>query len=195
MLLRIPQVLQSDEPAPVRQLALAADRADVRSTAGSRSGAVKYNRQWSENMPAALQARQLVFATPAQPDVCYWRLARVGLPAVVQPLRGQPAIILSITSTMPYEPMRPRRAMCAPTFPASIFFSKPNSCDSGELALQDTYGEQRIEFDAGDLVMYPGTSVHGVEPVTRGARLACFFGSKAGFASTRSADCRMRLIW
>ena len=70
--------------------------------------------------------------------------------------------------------------------PFSLFFSKPNSCDSGELALQDTYGEQRIEFDAGDLVMYPGTSVHGVEPVTRGARLACFFGSKAGFASTRS---------
>ena len=41
--------------------------------------------------------------------------------------------------------------------------------------VQDTYGEQRIKFDAGDLVMYPGTSVHRVEPVTRGERLGCFF--------------------
>ena len=41
--------------------------------------------------------------------------------------------------------------------------------------MQDTYGEQRIKFEAGDLVMYPGTSVHRVEPVTRGDRLACFF--------------------
>ncbi len=41
--------------------------------------------------------------------------------------------------------------------------------------MQHTYGEQRIKFDAGDLVMYPGTSVHRVEPVTRGERLACFF--------------------
>ena len=39
----------------------------------------------------------------------------------------------------------------------------------------DTYGEQRIKLDAGDLVMYPGTSVHRVEPVTRGERLASFF--------------------
>lgn len=57
MLLRIPQVLQPDKPTPVRQLILAANRADGRSTAGGRNGAVKYNRQWPENMPAALQAR------------------------------------------------------------------------------------------------------------------------------------------
>ena len=57
----------------------------------------------------------------------------------------------------------------------TLFLSDPASYDGGELVVQDTYGEQRIKFDAGDLVMYPGTSVHRVEPVTRGGRLACFF--------------------
>jgi PKHD-type hydroxylase len=43
------------------------------------------------------------------------------------------------------------------------------------LVVQDTYGTQSIKFQAGDLVLYPGTSVHQVKPVTRGYRLACFF--------------------
>lgn len=55
------------------------------------------------------------------------------------------------------------------------FLSDLASYDGGELVVQDTYGEQRVKFEAGDLVMYPGTSVHRVEPVTRGERLACFF--------------------
>lgn len=57
----------------------------------------------------------------------------------------------------------------------TLFLSDPASYDGGELVVHDTYGEQRIKFDAGDLVMYPGTSVHRVAPVTRGERLACFF--------------------
>ena len=57
----------------------------------------------------------------------------------------------------------------------TLFLSEPADYDGGELVVQDTYGEQRIKFDAGDLVMYPGTSVHRVEPVTRGERLGCFF--------------------
>ena len=57
----------------------------------------------------------------------------------------------------------------------TLFLNDLASYDGGELVVQDTYGEQRIKFDAGDLVMYPGASVHHVEPVTRGERLACFF--------------------
>ena len=41
--------------------------------------------------------------------------------------------------------------------------------------MEDTFGTQRIKLPAGDMVLYPGTSVHRVEPVTRGERLASFF--------------------
>ena len=34
---------------------------------------------------------------------------------------------------------------------------------------------QQVKLPAGDLVLYPGTSLHQVTPVTRGERIASFF--------------------
>ena len=58
---------------------------------------------------------------------------------------------------------------------ATLFFSDPEEYDGGELVIHDTYGTQRVKFAAGDMVLYPSTSLHKVEPVTRGVRLASFF--------------------
>ncbi len=58
---------------------------------------------------------------------------------------------------------------------ATLFLSAPESYDGGELVIQDTFGERSVKLAAGDLVLYPGTSVHRVAPVTRGVRLAAFF--------------------
>jgi PKHD-type hydroxylase len=55
-----------------------------------------------------------------------------------------------------------------------VFLSDPDSYDGGELTIADNYGEQRIKLPAGSIVIYPGTSLHEVKPVTRGERLACF---------------------
>ena len=57
----------------------------------------------------------------------------------------------------------------------TLFLVEPDAYDGGELVVEDTYGAQRVKLPAGDMVLYPGTSVHRVEPVTRGARLASFF--------------------
>ena len=53
--------------------------------------------------------------------------------------------------------------------------SAPEDYDGGELVIEDVYGERRVKLPAGDMVLYPGTSVHRVEPVTRGARVSSFF--------------------
>jgi len=58
---------------------------------------------------------------------------------------------------------------------ATLFLSEPSEYDGGELVVQDLAGETRVKFAAGDMVLYPGTSVHRVEPVTRGVRIASFF--------------------
>jgi len=58
---------------------------------------------------------------------------------------------------------------------ATLFLTSPEESDGGELVVHDTYGAQRVKLPAGDLVLYPATSVHEVEPVTRGMRLASFF--------------------
>jgi PKHD-type hydroxylase len=57
---------------------------------------------------------------------------------------------------------------------ATLFLSDPADYDGGELAIEDTYGEQRVKLPAGHLVLYPSGSIHEVRPVTRGERLACY---------------------
>jgi PKHD-type hydroxylase len=58
---------------------------------------------------------------------------------------------------------------------ATVFLTPPEDYDGGELVVEDTFGARRVKLPAGDMVLYPGTSVHRVEPVTRGTRLAAFF--------------------
>jgi PKHD-type hydroxylase len=58
---------------------------------------------------------------------------------------------------------------------ATLFLSDPADYDGGELTIEDTYGQRSVKLDAGDLVLYPSTSLHRVMPVTRGVRLASFF--------------------
>jgi len=57
----------------------------------------------------------------------------------------------------------------------TLFLETPDDYDGGELVVEDTYGQQAVKLPAGDMVLYPGTSLHHVRPVTRGTRLACFF--------------------
>jgi PKHD-type hydroxylase len=177
MLLRIPQVLQADEIAQVRRLILAADWSDGRITAGSQSGAVKNNLQLPEDLPAAQQARHIVsvalarnpmFVTGALPKSVYPPLFnRYGGGAATNHFGNH------IDNAVRTHAATARHVRT--DISCTLFLSDPASYEGGELVVQETYGEQRIKFDAGDLVMYPGTSVHRVEPVTRGARLACFF--------------------
>ena len=72
-------------------------------------------------------------------------------------------------------PCRARLSGCAPTSSATLFFSEPDSYDGGELVVDDTYGPRAVELPAGHMVLYPGTSLHKVTPVTRGARISAFF--------------------
>ena len=58
---------------------------------------------------------------------------------------------------------------------STLFLSDPADYDGGELVIEDTFGPRSVKLPAGDLVLYPSTSVHRVEPVTRGVRVASFF--------------------
>ena len=193
MLLRIPQVLAPEELAQIRQLILNADWADGRITAGSQSGSVKNNLQLPEELPAAQQARHLVsvalarnpmFVTGALPKSVYPPLFnRYGGGADTNHFGNH------IDNAVRTHAATARHVRT--DISCTLFLSDPASYDGGELVVLDTYGEQRIKFDAGDLVMYPGTSVHRVEPVTRGERLACFFWIE----SMVRADAQRRLLY
>ena len=175
MLLRITQVLTLTELAEVRRLILHADWTDGRITAGSQSGAVKNNRQLPEDLLAAQQARHIVSVALARhPMFVTGALPRSVYPPLFNRSGGHNnAFGNHIDNAVRTHAATARHVRT--DISCTLFLSPPADYDGGELVVQDTYGEQRIKFDAGDLVMYPGTSVHRVEPVTRGERLACFF--------------------
>lgn len=175
MLLRIPQALTPEELARVRQLVLSADWADGRITAGSQSGSVKNNLQLPEDEPKAQQARHIVSSALARnPMFITGALPKSVYPPLFNRYSGQTNEFgMHVDNAVRTHAATARHVRT--DISCTLFLSDPASYDGGELVVQDTYGEQRIKFDAGDLVMYPGTSVHRVEPVTRGERLACFF--------------------
>lgn len=175
MVLHIPQVLSPDELAQVRQLILAADWADGRITAGSQSGAVKNNRQLAEDLPAAQQARHIVSRALARnPLFVTGALPKTVFPPLFNRYGGSSNHFGDhIDNAVRTHAATARHVRT--DISCTLFLSDPASYDGGELVVQHSYGEQCIKLAAGDLVLYPGTSVHRVEPVTRGERLASFF--------------------
>lgn len=175
MLLQIPQVLTADELSELSQLLIQADWEDGRVTAGSQSGAVKNNEQLPEDLPTARQARQIVSVALARnPMFVTGALPKTVYPPLFNRYSGNTnAFGNHIDNAVRTHAASARHVRT--DISCTLFLSDPTSYDGGELVVQDTFGEQSLKFQAGDLLMYPGTSVHRVEPVTRGVRLASFF--------------------
>ena len=174
MLLQIPDLLSADEVRQARQLLEGAPWADGRDSAGPQAATVKNNQQLPHDAPAARAIRSLVlagvernplFLTAALPKKIFTpRINRYGGDT---PFYGA-HVDNAIRFTADGERVR-TDVSC------TVFLSDPDEYDGGELQVQDTYGSRGVKLPAGHAVLYPGTSIHQVTPVTRGSRLACFF--------------------
>ena len=174
MLLHIPDLLSADEVRQARQLLEGAPWADGRESAGPQAAQVKNNQQLPHDAPAARAIRSLVlagvernplFLTAALPKKIFTpRINRYGGDT---PCYGA-HVDNAIRFTADGERVR-TDVSC------TVFLSDPDEYEGGELQVQDTYGSRGVKLPAGHAVLYPGTSIHQVSPVTRGSRLACFF--------------------
>lgn len=173
MMLRIPQVLTPEQVRQCRQLLEAARWSDGRATAGHLAAKVKDNQQLGDDQAAARQVGDLILQALGQHPL----FMSAALPLKVLPPRfnrytgGEhygPHVDAAIFS-VPGTPHRVRSDLSA-----TLFFSEPDEYDGGELTVQDSYGQHSAKLPAGDLVLYPGNSLHHVTPVTRGVRLASF---------------------
>jgi PKHD-type hydroxylase len=174
VLLQIPEVLNTEQVAHARRLLDAADWVDGRVTAGRQSAQVKDNLQLAEDHPVAQELGDLII-TALQNSALF---AAAALPLRVFPplfnlYRGGHSFgnhvdnaIRQISGT----PLRIRTDLSA-----TLFLAEPQEYDGGELIVEDTYGVHPVKLPAGHMVLYPASSLHRVQPVTRGARLASFF--------------------
>ena len=174
MLLQIPEVLNAEQVAHARRLLDAADWVDGRVTAGRQSAQVKHNLQLPEDHPVARELGDLIL-TALQNSALF---ASAALPLRVFPplfnlYRGGQSFgnhVDNAVRQIAGTPLRIRTDLSA-----TLFLAEPQEYDGGELIVEDTYGVHEVKLPAGHMVLYPSSSLHRVQPVTKGARLASFF--------------------
>lgn len=173
MLLHLPNVLLPAELAEVRALLAAGPWADGRATAGLQSASAKRNLQLPKECREALAAGALVRAALDR-NAAFFAAA---LPRrIVPPLFNRYEGGMDFGNHIDNSVRFVSRDLSVRTdLSATLFLADPTSYDGGELVIEDSFGTREVKLAAGDMVLYPGTSVHRVEPVTRGTRLASFF--------------------
>jgi len=189
MLLHIPDVLSREQVTQMRAMLDAADWTDGRETVGAQGAQVKRNQQLPDASPLRQQLGQLVLAALARNPLYH---------AAALPLRtlsprfnryqggGQygfhvDGAVMALSGD----------AQLRSDVSCTLFLSEPDEYDGGELIVNDTYGEHEVKLPAGDLIVYPSSSLHRVTPVTRGARMAAFFWVQ----SLIRDDSRRRLLF
>ena len=174
MLIRLPGVLDAAELARCRVLVESADWADGTVTAGTQSAQVKNNRQLPEDAPAAVEARAVVLGALSRHALFFTAaLPRQVFPPLFNRYDGDKNAFGNHVDNA-VRTHRPSGRHVRTDLSLTVFLSGPQEYEGGELVIEDTWGPQAVKLDAGDAVLYPASSVHRVQPVTRGARLACF---------------------
>jgi PKHD-type hydroxylase len=174
MLLQIPQVLSAEQVADSRRQLDSAEWVDGRVTAGHQSARAKDNVQLPEDSPVARQLGQTILAALERtPLFLSAALPMKIFPPLFNRYAGGQSFGVHIDNAIRQVRNTPHRVRT--DISATLFLSRPDEYDGGELVVEDTYGTHSVKLPAGDLVLYPASSLHRVQPVTRGARVASFF--------------------
>lgn len=182
MMLRIPALLSPDEVRQCRQALEQAPWQDGRATAGHLAAQVKANLQ----LPLDSQAGQAIGNLILDKLGASALFMSATLPLKVLPPRfnryeGGGTYgnhIDNAIFTIPGTAIKVRSDVST-----TVFFSEPDEYEGGELIVEDTFGHQSVKLAAGDAIVYPGTSLHRVNPVTRGTRYGSFFWTHSLVAS------------
>lgn len=172
MLIQIEGVLTKDQVARFRQTLAATPWVDGKVTAGEQSAQAKRNLQIPEDSPAARELGEIILGALGRHETFV---------SAALPLRVFPPLFNRYDPGMGFDthvdnsirfagPVRYRTDVSA-----TLFLSEPDEYEGGELIIEDTYGEHAVKLPAGDLVLYPSSSLHRVAPVAAGSRWASFF--------------------
>lgn len=174
MLVHIPEVISADRLPAIRARLDAADWVDGNVTSGYQSAQAKHNEQLPETSPLARELGELILRALAGNAMFF----SAALPRTVFPPlfnRYGPGMGFGTHVDGAVRTHGPTGLRIRTDCSVTLFLTPPEDYDGGELVVEDTYGTQRVKLPAGDLVLYPSTSLHHVTPVTRGARVSSFF--------------------
>ena len=185
MLTVIERVLEPDEVAAFRERLDGASWIDGAQTAGSRSVAVKQNLQLDRGDPLAVELGNTILRKLGHnPLFISASLAETIFPPVFNLYQNGGHYGTHVDSAL----MRVSELnkTIRSDLSATIFLSEPESYDGGELVIEDVYGGQAVKLAAGDMVLYPSSSLHQVTPVTRGQRMAAILWLQSAVADAQA---------
>jgi PKHD-type hydroxylase len=174
MLLHVRKVLDAGQLAHCRAMLSGATWADGRATAGYQSARAKHNSQLPEDHPAARELGALILDNLRRhATFMAGALPRRIFPPLFNRYATDDSFDYHVDNAVRYprggsDPVRTDLS-------ATLFLSEPDEYDGGELVIDDNFGTHSVKLPAGDLLLYPASSVHKVTPITRGARVASFF--------------------
>lgn len=174
MLLTIPDILVSEQLTEAKKLLAKAEWVDGRVTAGHQSSRTKDNQQIPENHKIAKQLGEIVLSALGKNAL----FVSAALPAKVFPplfnrYQGGQSFGTHIDNAIRQVPGTAHYVRT--DISATLFLAEPEEYEGGELVVEDTYGVHKVKLPAGHMVLYPASSLHRVNAVTKGARVASFF--------------------
>lgn len=172
----IEKVLGKDEVREFRALLNKTAWPDAQSvgTAGSLARLVKNNQQLDEASPLAIELGNRVLRRLGNND----QFTAYAHPRLIYPPRfnrysdggsygfHSDSALLHVANSS---------VVVRSDMSATLFLSEPDEYDGGELEIETASDVQAVKLTAGDMILYPSGALHRVLPVTRGARIACFF--------------------
>ena len=188
MLLHVERVLGPDQVKVCRETLAAQTWVDGKVTAGEQSAQAKHNLQVAEDAPGARELGEMILSSLGRNPMFV---------SAALPLRVFPPLFNRYDAGMAFDthvdnairfagPVRFRTDVSA-----TLFLTDPADYDGGELIVEDAYGEHAVKLPAGDMILYPATSLHRVAPIIRGSRWASFFWVQ----SMVKSDDQRTLLW
>jgi len=174
MMIEIPALLDAVAVARLRAIIDAGEWVDGNATSGPQAALAKRNEQLAEECSAAREGGALVLDALGKAPL----FVAASLPAKVFPPLFNRYAGGQMFGTHIDNAIRMKRGTdfrLRSDLSATLFLADPETYDGGELVVEDSYGTQSVKLPAGHMIVYPASSLHHVEPVTRGSRVACFF--------------------
>jgi PKHD-type hydroxylase len=174
MLICIPDVLSKADVAEFRAVMDAAAWEDGRSTAGAQSAAVKKNEQLPPNGEMSRKlGERVIRGLTANPLFVSAAIPLHIFPPLFNRYGVGHRFGVHVDNAVRGDHLTGTRIRT--DLSVTLFLSEPDEYDGGELIVEDYYGSHEVKLPAGQLVLYPATSLHTVTPITRGVRVASFF--------------------
>ena len=174
MMLHVPNVLSPEQVREMRATLDATDWIDGRQTVGDQGAKVKQNRQLPELSPVGRELGKTILAALSKNTLFFSAALPLRfVPPLFNRYEGGENYGLHIDGSVRSVPVS--NIQLRTDLSCTLFLRDPEEYDGGELEVVDTYGAHEVKLPAGDLILYPSSSLHRVHPVTRGARVCTFF--------------------